>query len=99
MEAGNNFRVVVRVRPPLPRELKDGNYQPAVAVRNNQHIILAENLGEALSGDPADRNSVFRTFRHSFDHVFDQHASQDVVYDKAAKDAVQSVLLVRRLFH
>jgi hypothetical protein len=29
-DSGNSFKVMIRVRPPLPRELEGGNYIPTV---------------------------------------------------------------------
>jgi hypothetical protein len=43
--AGNNFKVVVRVRPPLPRELNgDKRFQNIARIENDCSITLSENL-------------------------------------------------------
>ena len=91
-----NFKVVIRVRPPLEREVSAGkSYKHSVAVdSNNATCTLSENLeawrggGGAVDGD----GIVFNTHQHTFDHVYDQDASQKEVYERSAKDAVLSTL-------
>ena len=49
--AGNNFKVVVRVRPPLPRELSgDKRFQNIARIDRDRTITLCENLVRPASG-------------------------------------------------
>jgi len=55
--AGNNFKVVVRVRPPLPRELNgDKRFQNIARIENERSITISENL-PALDDPRADEAS------------------------------------------
>ena len=59
--AGNNFKVVVRVRPPLPRELNgDKRFQNISRVEVDRTITLSENL-PALDDPRADEATAVQT--------------------------------------
>ena len=94
-QTNENFKVVIRVRPPLEREVGGKHYRHSVAVDDtNATCTLSENL-EAWRGGCVAVDSegvVFNTHQHTFDHVYDQDASQKEVYERSAKDAVLSTL-------
>ncbi|GMF42457.1 unnamed protein product [Phytophthora fragariaefolia] len=100
-ERGSNFKVVIRVRPPLPRELHgDRPFQNVINVDQQGHVLTVSENPSALSfgggggnvesdsGTPgAYGNHVF-----SFDHVYDQQCTQSTVYENTAKAVVESSL-------
>ncbi|MES1911807.1 MAG: hypothetical protein MHM6MM_004182 [Cercozoa sp. M6MM] len=79
-----NFRVAVRVRPPLRRELRHPRYKTAIKVHEDKRHITAY--------DVIDGEIVWNQHDYSFDYVFDQDSKQQEVYEKTAKNAVMSVL-------
>ncbi|KAJ0401650.1 hypothetical protein P43SY_001282 [Pythium insidiosum] len=152
---GSNFKVVIRVRPPLPRELHgDRPFQNVIHVDADGHVLtVSENLsavssaggggaggssgaaagaaagaggggGAASSGggggggggadvlDGSGRGgdleasgggggggdalvslgAAYGSHVFSFDHVYDQHCTQRVVYENTAKAVVESSL-------
>ena len=91
-----NFKVVIRVRPPLEREVASGKrYQHAVHVdERHRTCTISENLEAWRGGSgPVGADGVlYNTHQFTFDHVYDQDASQESVYERSAKDAVLSTL-------
>jgi hypothetical protein len=80
--ARKNFKVVVRARPPLERELHP-DYREVIQVNHEQNgMTIAENFD-----DPAYAAHTF-----TFDHVYDQDCDQKCVYETTAKEAVLSTL-------
>jgi hypothetical protein len=69
-------QVVVRVRPPLPRELSaDVPFQNIIAIdEREQEITVSENLDSVIdeNGNALANPGPFSTHRYMFDHVFDQ---------------------------
>jgi kinesin family protein 3/17 len=91
---GDNIRVVVRVRPPLDRELAAAAppYAPAVAVdASRRGLLLSENLRAAAAGGVED-GALYDSHRFAFDRVFAPEESQAEVYAGAAAAAVAGVL-------
>lgn len=92
-----NFKVVIRVRPPLERELAGGKqYQHSVSVGEDKQLCtISENLSawKGGNGPVGSDGVVYNTHQFKFDHVYDQDASQETVYERSAKDAVLSTLL------
>ena len=90
-------KVVIRVRPPLEREIAAGKkYQHSVAVdAHNEVCTISENLDawRGGAGPVSPEGIVYNTHQFTFDHVYDQNASQREVYEKSAKEAVLSTLL------
>ncbi|KPA79716.1 putative kinesin [Leptomonas pyrrhocoris] len=85
-----NFRVAVRVRPPLPRELH--GYRPFVDVV--QITAAHENtitLCDALDTEDG-RAAVYSRQSYAFDRVYSAAATQEEVYERSARPAVLSVL-------
>lgn len=91
-ERGNNFKVVIRVRPPLPRELdKVKQFQNVVQVDDAGHVLtVSENLNGAAGGMDDGSGHGYHTF--TFDHVYGQHCCQSDVYENTAKGVVESSL-------
>eukprot|EP00931_Biecheleriopsis_adriatica_P095815 TRINITY_DN6943_c0_g1_i1.p1 TRINITY_DN6943_c0_g1~~TRINITY_DN6943_c0_g1_i1.p1 ORF type:complete len:1033 (+),score=204.50 TRINITY_DN6943_c0_g1_i1:90-3101(+) len=87
------FRVVIRVRPPLDRELDSPVWQNVVSVPNDTQICLHEIIPELNAGDRASGTSqVVNMHTFTFDHVYDQDASQPNVYMRTARASVMSAL-------
>lgn len=87
------FRVVIRVRPPLDRELASPVWQHVVSVPSTTQICLYETVPEMNAADRASGTSqVVNTHTFSFDHVYDQNTSQPMVYQSTARTSVMSAL-------
>ncbi|GAB4823415.1 hypothetical protein N2152v2_010461 [Parachlorella kessleri] len=86
-------KVVVRVRPPLPRELT--GYRPyenaALVDPSHKVITLSENL-QSLSSNGVVDGLVYNTYRYAFDHVYGPDSRQEEVYQQSARSAVLNVL-------
>jgi len=96
-ERQTNFKVVIRVRPPLPRELSgDIPFQNVVAVdQREQCITVSENLEAVLDEDgnvPPGGGGAFTTHSFVFDYVYDQNCTQKKVYETTARTVVDSAL-------
>ncbi|KAK3260518.1 hypothetical protein CYMTET_30522 [Cymbomonas tetramitiformis] len=91
----SNFKVVIRVRPPLERELTGGKqFQNTVMVSEGHRVMtISENLA-ALSNRSAQASEglLYSTHQFTFDYVYGQDSTQKSVYDHSAKDAVMSTL-------
>ena len=89
-------QVVIRVRPPLPRELSgDVPFQNTVAVdEREQMITISENIEEVFDedGQPFAKPGPFSTHSFVFDHVYDQNASQKSVFETTTRTVVESAL-------
>ncbi|GMF13690.1 unnamed protein product [Phytophthora lilii] len=101
-ERGSNFKVVIRVRPPLPRELHgDRPFQNVINVDQHGHVLtVSENLsaltfggGNGGNGDSESSTpGAYGSHVFSFDHVYDQQCTQSTVYENTAKAVVESSL-------
>ena len=88
-ETSENFKVVVRVRPPLPRELlEDGTYENTIRVENQKEITISETIGSEGSMD----DGLCSQHQFTFDKVYDTDSNQFDVYMNTARDAVFSTL-------
>ena len=94
----NNFKVVIRMRPPLARE-KQGNYFcPVLQVDpSSRSISLMEYFGREVDEKERAKDvelnphlAMWHTY--SFDYVYDMDSTQEQVYEITAKQAVRSVL-------
>eukprot|EP00656_Telonema_subtile_P050471 TRINITY_DN6542_c0_g1_i1.p1 TRINITY_DN6542_c0_g1~~TRINITY_DN6542_c0_g1_i1.p1 ORF type:complete len:842 (-),score=356.70 TRINITY_DN6542_c0_g1_i1:123-2648(-) len=88
-----NFRVVIRVRPPLDRE-RGSDYRRAVSVHGNDQMIT---VGEAVQdpdreGEEIPDSGCFPNVSFSFDRIYDQRVSQQAVYRDVGKPALLSAL-------
>jgi len=104
---GHNFKVVIRVRPPLPRELGAQNGSADVSFngimgqqkpRNfYQNVVQLNSSTEiSLSENFDDVDSVGNRLHpchtFTFDHVYDMQATQKFVYETTAQAVVSSAL-------
>eukprot|EP00198_Chlamydomonas_reinhardtii_P007405 XP_001696741.1 predicted protein [Chlamydomonas reinhardtii] len=93
--ASENFKVVVRIRPPLRRELQGTGlraYQCTTAVEpGDRNIILSENLPAVIS-QHGGITDLYNTYRFTFDCVYDQQCPQERVYRQSAQQVVLSIL-------
>jgi len=88
-EHGNNFKVVIRVRPPLEREL---NFQNIVLCEMDEHrVTISENINAILDGDESALDA-YNSHSFTFDQVYSQESGQKLVYDTTAKGVVDSAL-------
>lgn len=95
----DNMKVMIRIRPPLPRETEPGIPFRSIAEvsENKKCISLVEYLGTET--DELERQhelienpSLFQLHRFTFDYVFDIPSTQEFVYVQSAQPAVISVL-------
>jgi len=87
-EVAKNFKVVVRIRPPLPREMNG-----EVPFKNVVHVDRSEKqLTIVDSNDDEEADMSGNAHRFTFDYVYDRHASQQKVYETTAKGVVDSSL-------
>lgn len=93
-ELDDAVRVVVRIRPPLPRERKGLRpFENAVSVDPSARVItLSENLEAAAAGGVQD-GIVYNTYRFVFDRIYSAETKQDHIYEDAAQKAVGNVLV------
>jgi hypothetical protein len=92
-----NFKVVIRIRPPLARELSGARkFHNVVAVDGDETVLtVSENLSAALAdGNPQESGGPwgFSTYVYKFDHVYNPSASQSRVYETTAQEVVASSL-------
>lgn len=95
----DNLKVIIRVRPALPREMEDNlPFRSVVLITNeNKSCNLVEYLGAEMTEVERQREwvenpNLFQLHRFSFDHVFDMDCLQNEVYEVTARPAVVSVL-------
>ena len=84
-----NFKVVIRVRPPLPRELSgDTPFTNVVRVDpTERQIVFSENPAAE-----EDAPGLHQSHTFTFDHVYDIDCTQRKVYETTAKAVVDSAL-------
>lgn len=87
MRQDTNIKVVVRVRPLLPRE---GLAKIAHVDKSQQIVTVGDIDGEVRTGTPARRGSVALTF--SFDHAYDEESTQAELYENTARPVLESCL-------
>ena len=94
-----NFKVVIRVRPPLSREIDQVyGFSPIVTVSSDhKQISIQEYLGAASNDMEREQdiqdNPGLVTYHHfTFDYIYDQDSTQIQVYENTARAAVLSVL-------
>ena len=92
MDRGSNFKVVIRVRPPLPRELHaDKPFENVVMVNGSETIItVSENLAAVMEDDGGAGG--YSSHQFTFDHVYGQDCNQRKIYDITARGVVESSL-------
>jgi len=89
-----NFTVVIRVRPPLPRELESGSFHSTVRVdAQHQMITVGEDMVSANKENQEDYDpGLYNSYTFTFDHVFGEDTDQRDVYEQIAKPAIMSML-------
>ncbi|KAK9805923.1 hypothetical protein WJX73_005541 [Symbiochloris irregularis] len=92
-EGNDSFKVVVRVRPPLSREMnKTRPFQNTVLLdATRQAVTISEDL-TALAKGTSDSGLAFSTYRFKFDYVHDARSEQIEVYDRSAKGVVDNAI-------
>lgn len=97
-DSESNITVVIRVRPPLPRELKEnGRYTDVVRVsKDRSSITLCEPVDLSDNSDDNKTSGcfaeVYATQTFTFDYVHDRYDLQRDVYERSARSAVLSVV-------
>mmetsp|Transcript_11501 Transcript_11501/g.18152 ORF Transcript_11501/g.18152 Transcript_11501/m.18152 type:complete len:1220 (-) Transcript_11501:93-3752(-) len=92
-DADEHFRVVIRVRPPLERELAYPGFRNIISVTDDTQVCLHEVMPEANPGDRATGTAqVITNHPFTFDHVYDLGSSQPDVYCHTARASVLSTL-------
>lgn len=98
-QSSNNFKVVIRVRPPLSREVPPNvPFQSSLQISGDHKVCTAiEYLGaetEELERqrDIRDNPHICQFHSFKFDYVYDEQSSQSSVYEHTAKPAVMSAL-------
>ena len=85
----SNIAVGIRIRPPLPREIKDGKMTSAVSSKKNRIYV-------SLSGKPvvvtSDQAQIEGMEAYQFDQVFDLNSTQADVYNHMVAPSVRSVV-------
>lgn len=84
-----NFKVAIRIRPPLPRELHgDMQFQPIFKVGDNhRQVVISDKVDE-----DGQVITTYGAHRFTFDRVYDQFSTQKQVYQSTARPAVLSTL-------
>ena len=92
------LKVMVRIRPPLPREIEFGIPFRSISEvsSDNKMIIIYEYLGTSTNElfrqhEFIQNPSMFQQHRFTFDYIFDQDSTQLEIYQKAAKPSVKSL--------
>ncbi len=96
-----NFKVVIRTRPPLPRESDNSCPFESIVMVDNSHksVTIKEYLGaETTEIDrirDIDKNPhLVQPHTFTFDYVYGPNSTQAFLYDNTAKPAVDSTLQV-----
>ena len=88
--------MVIRVRPPLPRELSgDVNFRNVVAVDDREQTITVSDNIEAVvdnEGNLLANPGPYSTYSFAFDYVYDPYCTQEKVYETTARTVVDSAL-------
>ncbi|KAL4508356.1 hypothetical protein ABPG72_003660 [Tetrahymena utriculariae] len=93
-----NLKVVVRCRPPLPREIYDQHFISTIEVSpDNRKISLYEYRNIDLVPPEQvpqylDNQNNYSVHQFTFDFVYDQNSSQEDVYNNTARNSVLSAL-------
>lgn len=97
--SNSNFKVVVRVRPPLDREYQNGKFTSTIKLTNNNKQItiyeyyymkMGSNFNPAFNTQDDPSTYTMHTF--SFDRIYAPESSQEDVYNCTAKHSVESIL-------
>jgi hypothetical protein len=95
VQNAKNFKVCVRIRPPLPKEIEfDGveQYQDCTRVHAMNSAVTLSEAALTNTANQSIDNSLLPSHTFTFDRVFDQDAQQEEVYMETTKSAVLAVL-------
>ena len=91
-----NLQVVIRIRPPLERELAgEVPFKNIVNVHANEQTVTISDHLEAIideQGEILANTGPYNGHSFVFDHVYDQNSSQKKVFDTTARTVVDSAL-------
>ena len=93
-----NFKVAVRIRPPVDREIDpSAGFFSVVKVLDDTSLTIIEYMGVAENDEEReeslkDNPSLANYHNFTFDYVYDQNSTQEEVYEHSGKSAVLSVL-------
>ena len=98
-KTSQNFRVVVRVRPGIPQEIRAGvPFMPVVNVTADHKLcVVSEYQGSEISdqarqADMVENPHLVSNHQFAFDYVFGAESTQDEVYQNSSRPLVISVL-------
>ena len=90
------FQVVIRIRPPLERELAgEVPFKNIVNVHANEQTVTISDHLEAIVDDHGEilaNTGPYTSHSFVFDHVYDQNSSQKKVFETTARTVVDSAL-------
>ncbi|EFJ42862.1 Kif3C kinesin [Volvox carteri f. nagariensis] len=99
-DVSSSLQVVVRIRPPLSRELRGTGlrpYQCTTAVEpGERNVILSENLPAVVNQQGnmvTDGGALYNTYRFTFDCVYDQHCPQELVYRQSGQQGYNAAII------
>lgn len=103
----NNFKVYVRVRPLLPREILNGSSFSIVRPRltqvdvksSNKTLHIYEHMNFEAAGVEEIREQLqnpkyYQIHQFNYDYIFNEKSQQEEVYEIAAKKAIDFTLKV-----
>jgi len=97
-EENKNFKVLVRVRPPIQRELEAGDFISTIQVNSDHKRVSIYEYFNIDGVDPENASEYFEdpnthtVHNFTFDSVYDDQSTQAEVYESAAQPAVMSIL-------
>eukprot|EP01137_Pigoraptor_chileana_P025291 Opistho-2@94559 len=86
---GKYFKVVVRLRPPVPQEL-EVHAEECLVVENSRVVRITEVIDPGAK--PSSMPTEVAVHGFKFDQVYDKDTTQDELYGTAIKPVVESVL-------
>lgn len=90
------LQVVIRVRPPLPRELNgDIPFENIIAIDDREQCItVSKNVDQVIDedGQVVANPGPYSTHSFVFDYVYGQNSTQKKVYETTARSVVDSAL-------
>ncbi|KAM3141803.1 hypothetical protein pb186bvf_006125 [Paramecium bursaria] len=97
-QPNENLRVVIRVRPPMAREIRDGKFISTIQVApDKQQLCIFDYQAIELVQDDdlqayVQNPANYQIHQFTFDYVYDQDSTQQEVYETTAALSVDSTL-------
>ena len=97
----SNFKVVVRIRPPLERETKNDRFISTVAPLSLTQVAVEPSLSQMTlyeyyfishRSEIQDDPNMYTEHTFSFDRIYTENSTQEEVYQNTARSSVMSVL-------